>query len=277
MPKIRGIKPELWTDESFVELSPYARLLWIGLWNYACDNGHIQDKSKQIKMRLLPTDDVNAADLLREIEKQGLIERADGWITIPNLSAHQKPHKRWYVVCDKPGCEHPEGTSYGFERPQKSNPEPDSTVEQPLVNDETAPDNGGSTADVDVDVDSDGDLRVTTASSAANASSQKKKPSRATRRPDDFRPSQAHVDLAAERGIDLREEWARFCDWSDANGKTYKDWPAALRNWIRNARPSRQAPGQRVTNTQQHLALAKQLHDEEQGQMIQFPQIGESR
>ena len=78
MPKIRGIKPELWTDENFVELSPYARLLWIGLWNHACDNGHVQDKSKQIKMRVLPTDEVNAAELLREIESEGLIESLAG-------------------------------------------------------------------------------------------------------------------------------------------------------------------------------------------------------
>ena len=164
MPKIRGVKPELWTDENFVELSPFARLLWIGLWNHACDNGHLQDKSKQIKMRVLPTDDVNAAELLREIEGQGLIERAEGWITIPNLSHHQKPHKRWFVVCEKPGCEHPEGTSYGFDKPKKANPEPESTVEQPLLNDETASHNGGSTADGDVDceVDGDGDLKVTT-------------------------------------------------------------------------------------------------------------------
>ena len=161
MPKIRGVKPELWTDESFVELSPYARLLWIGLWNHACDNGHLQDKSKQIKMRVLPTDDVNCADLLREIEDQGLIERADGWITIPNLSHHQKPHKRWYVVCDKPGCERPEGTTYGFEKPKKANPERKSTVDQPLSNGGSPVaqpvTNGGSTADVDVDVDVDGD------------------------------------------------------------------------------------------------------------------------
>lgn len=33
----------------------------------------------------------------------------------------------------------------------------------------------------------------------------------------------------------------------------------------------------RMTRTQQHLALAQQLHAEEQGQMIPFPQIGEGR
>lgn len=263
MPKIRGVKPELWTDESFVELSPYARLLWIGLWNYACDNGHLQDKSKQIKMRVLPTDDVNCADLLREIEAQNLIERGDGWITIPNLSHHQKPHKRWFVVCEKPGCEHPEGTSYGFDKPKKSNPERGSTVEQPLVNDETTSDNGGSTADVDGDVDGDGDLRVTTTSSAASAASPKKAAKRATSRPENFRPSQAHIDLAAERGVDLRAEWPQFCDWTDANGKTYKDWPAALRTWIRKARPTAQQAGQQPHQgrASQWLQLAADLGD----------------
>lgn len=144
MPKIRGVKPDLWTDEDFVELSPYARLLWIGLWNFACDNGHIQDKSKQIKMRVLPTDDVNCAELLREIEARGLITRADGWITVPNLSHHQKPHKRWWTTCDKPGCELPEGASHApYNR--------SATVAPPKRN-------RGATADGDVDVDGDGDV-----------------------------------------------------------------------------------------------------------------------
>lgn len=147
MAKIRGVKPELWTDESFIELSPYARLLWIGLWNYACDNGHLQDKSKQIKMRLLPTDDVNCAELLREIEGQGLIERTDGWITIPNLAHHQKPHKRWFKTCDHPACEAPEGSSWG-------NPKRKTTVAPPLNNGSTTV---GQPFDGDVDGEYDGD------------------------------------------------------------------------------------------------------------------------
>lgn len=60
-------------------------------------------------------------------------------------------------------------------------------------------------------------------------------PKRATQRPTDFRPTQGHVDLAAELGVDLRAEWQQFCDHHDAKGSTYKDWPAALRTWIRNA------------------------------------------
>lgn len=146
MPKIRGIKPETWTDENFVELSAYARLLFIGLWNYACDNGHVEDKSKQIKMRILPTDDVNCAELLREIETHQLIERAGGWITIPNLTHHQKPHKSWWMTCDKPGCVLPEGTSHA---PNNRG----TTVAKQLRN-------SVATADVDVDVDVDGELKL---------------------------------------------------------------------------------------------------------------------
>lgn len=107
MPKIRGVKPDYWTDEDVVELSIPARLLFIGLWNYACDNGHLQDKSKQIKMRILPGDDVNAAELLRELEVKGCIERANGWIDIPNLTKHQKPDKRYWQTCERPGCTRP--------------------------------------------------------------------------------------------------------------------------------------------------------------------------
>lgn len=107
MAKIRGFKPDLWTDEDFVEVSAFARLLWLGMWNFACDNGHLQDRSKQIKMRVLPTDDVNCAELLRELDGQGLIHRADGWITVPNLARHQKVDRRYFLTCEKPNCTKP--------------------------------------------------------------------------------------------------------------------------------------------------------------------------
>lgn len=107
MAKIRGIKPDLWTDVELVEASAFARLLFIGMWNFACDNGHLQDKSRQIKMRILPTDDVNCADLLDELRGLGLIERGDGWITIPNLRRHQRVDVRYFTTCDKPGCVDP--------------------------------------------------------------------------------------------------------------------------------------------------------------------------
>jgi hypothetical protein len=149
MPKIRGIKPETWTDENFVELTPLARLLFIGLWNYACDNGHVEDKPKQIKMRILPADDCNSSDLLRELAENDRIVREGGWITVPTLREHQRIDKRWFVACEKPGCEKPDA------KKADSQPEPrgghDEATTRPPRNPDVA--SQGPRDDVDVDVE----------------------------------------------------------------------------------------------------------------------------
>lgn len=58
---------------------------------------------------------------------------------------------------------------------------------------------------------------------------------RATQLPKEFAPNDGHKDLAKEIGVALFPEFKKFVDYCVANGKTYKDWDAALRNWIRNA------------------------------------------
>jgi hypothetical protein len=155
MAKIRGFKPDIWTDEDFVEVSPFARLLWMGMWNYCCDNGHIQDKSKQIKMRVLPTDDVNCADLLRELASQGLIVRDEGWITVPNLTKHQKPDKRYWQTCEKPGCVRPG---------KDSQPETRSAPHETTTGARSGLDVGSMGTRGDGDGDGDGELMVITTS-----------------------------------------------------------------------------------------------------------------
>lgn len=55
--------------------------------------------------------------------------------------------------------------------------------------------------------------------------------------PDDWEPTDAHATLAHERGVSVADEAEKFRDYCAANGKTYKDWTAAFRNWLRNARP----------------------------------------
>ncbi len=53
---------------------------------------------------------------------------------------------------------------------------------------------------------------------------------------DDFRPSEQHQQLAAELQVDLPGEFAAFTDYHRSKGTTFKDWDAALRTWLRNAR-----------------------------------------
>lgn len=229
MAKIRGIKPETWSDEKIVALSPLARLLFIGSWNWACDNGHIEDSPIQLKIRVLPADNCDVNELLDEIIGQGLIERGDGYLTVPTLTEHQRPHKRWWKTCDKPGCNVPEGAS-------SSPTNRGTTVAQPLRNSGAtvaAPSTASpTTADVDGDVDSDGD--------------SEKPRKRATPLPANWQPTNEHKERAAQDGTDLAREVDKFRAWA-AEGNTSKSWNARFTRWLMTAAEYQQQRGPRPT------------------------------
>ncbi len=73
MARIRTVKPEFWVDDKVVELDPWARLLFIGMWNFADDQGYIDFSPKRIKMQVFPGDTVDVVPLIDELLKQGLI------------------------------------------------------------------------------------------------------------------------------------------------------------------------------------------------------------
>ncbi len=94
MARIRSIKPEYWTDEKIVELDFVERLLFIGLWNFADDQGYLDYSPKRIKMQIFPGDNVDVVEGLKKLHEALLIEAFDGpkgvvlWIT------HWKKHQR---------------------------------------------------------------------------------------------------------------------------------------------------------------------------------------
>lgn len=67
MARIRSIHPGQWKDEDFVELSPCARLLALGLRNISDDQGVFEWKPKTIKMELFPGDTFDVLALLQEL------------------------------------------------------------------------------------------------------------------------------------------------------------------------------------------------------------------
>lgn len=73
MARIRTIKPDFWTDEKLTECSLSARLLFIGTWNFADDNGNLDRSSKQIKARVFPIDNIDCEPLIQELLAQGLL------------------------------------------------------------------------------------------------------------------------------------------------------------------------------------------------------------
>ena len=98
MARIRTIKPDFWTDEKIVELSAFARLLFIGLWNFADDDGRMAYSPKKIKMQIFPADTLNISELFGEIRGESLIEiyTVDSieYLQINHFSKHQKIDKR---------------------------------------------------------------------------------------------------------------------------------------------------------------------------------------
>lgn len=107
MAKMRGIKPETFTDSKIVRMSPLARYLFIGLWTLACDNGHVHADEMELKIRLLPGDNADVGELLTEMEKVGVIRREPDVITVCNLRKHQKIDRRFFKTCDLPTCVDP--------------------------------------------------------------------------------------------------------------------------------------------------------------------------
>jgi hypothetical protein len=54
--------------------------------------------------------------------------------------------------------------------------------------------------------------------------------------PNGFAPKPGHEELALELMVDLGKEFAAFMDFHKSKGSTFKDWDAALRTWLRNAK-----------------------------------------
>jgi len=96
MARIRTIKPEFWTDEKIVSLPFQARLLFIGLWNFADDTGAVDYSPDRIRMQIFPSDnDVDVSGMIDLLSAVGLI---DFWVddfggkvlSVRNWSIHQK-------------------------------------------------------------------------------------------------------------------------------------------------------------------------------------------
>ena len=80
MPRIRTIKPEIWCSRQFVECSTSARLLFIGFWNFADDNGVHPACEVRLKCEVFPADTCSPNDVLawiRELVNAGLLIEYD--------------------------------------------------------------------------------------------------------------------------------------------------------------------------------------------------------
>jgi hypothetical protein len=111
MARIRTIKPEFWSSPDTASLDdPWARLLYIAMWNWADDKGRGTANPKELAGFAFPNDEsISSADIRRML---GGIRRAFGVIlyevegrpyyAIPSWDLHQKIDKRSAGRCPAP-------------------------------------------------------------------------------------------------------------------------------------------------------------------------------
>ena len=76
MARIRSIKPEFWTSGQVLECSLNARLMFLGMWNFADDYGRMPFSPKSIKAQIFPADDIpldTIRGMILELSANGLV------------------------------------------------------------------------------------------------------------------------------------------------------------------------------------------------------------
>lgn len=132
MARSRNIKPGFFTNDELAECSPYARLLFAGLWTIADKEGRLDDRPKKIKALVLPFDNVDCDELLQQLHQHSFITRysVDGgaYVQINNWKKHQNPH------CKESASEIPEQVIQPIETKEAPDKYGTSTVQEPEQN-----------------------------------------------------------------------------------------------------------------------------------------------
>lgn len=99
MARIRMVKPEFFDDPDMGELTPMARLLFIGLWTQADREGRLEADLRRLKARIFPYDTVDMEALAVELHGRDMIrrysdDRGRAYIWIRSFTKHQRPHPK---------------------------------------------------------------------------------------------------------------------------------------------------------------------------------------
>ncbi|MDF0750317.1 hypothetical protein NLU14_08745 [Marinobacter sp. 71-i] len=156
MARARNIKPGFFTNDELGDLSPLARLAFIGLWSQADFNGNMKCKPKRLKVEILPYDDVNFGGLIDELEMAGFVCRyqvdGENYLHVVNFQKHQRPHKNEVLRgtdVPQPGTEQPPTGTDPEQKSTVTEPERDENRSNPPDTGYRIPDTGYPQADTD--------------------------------------------------------------------------------------------------------------------------------
>ena len=101
MARIRTIKPEFWEDEKLAKLPVHARLLFIGTWNFADDNGALLANPILMKSHIFPYEDIGISTISEWIDmlvENGMLIRTTyngkDYLVIRKFLIHQKINRK---------------------------------------------------------------------------------------------------------------------------------------------------------------------------------------
>lgn len=101
MARIRTIKPEFWEGEKLAKLPVHARLLFIGTWNFADDNGALLANPVLMKSHIFPYEDIGISTISEWIDmlvENGMLIRTTyngkDYLVIRKFLIHQKINRK---------------------------------------------------------------------------------------------------------------------------------------------------------------------------------------
>jgi hypothetical protein len=234
--RIRSILPKFYESEDIGAMDWNTRLVFIGLWSYADDNGVGRDVPSLIAADLFPYDlSRDSRDTLARVADALQTLSIGGQIT--RYTIDKKPLYfivKWdeYQRVDRPAKPR-------YERPTSTNAE----IRESLARVSRDSRDTLATGEGEKGRRGEGEKDETTSRSRSPRGS----PINADWRPSD----KCHDDLGAEYiDLNLPLELDAFRDHWLSKGEIRKDWDAAFRNWCRNARKynTRAAPSMKRTN-----------------------------
>jgi len=216
MARIRSIKPEFWDDEKLaMQTSRDARLLFIGLWNFADDFGIVKGNPVWLKNKIFPYEDIPKNQITLWLKKLTAVfsiipftANNEQFYFIRNFSKHQVINK-----------------------PSKSlrNPTPPDNIL------ESVPESYRSTTGaLPEEYAEEGKGREGKGEEGKGGDNKKSSFSKDFKLTDDLRKYCSQYNIN-----DADAFYEHFVMTCEANGYKYKSWNLAFQNWVRDPKSDR--------------------------------------
>jgi hypothetical protein len=235
--RIRSIKPEILEDTKTASLSHLEYRIFVGSWLLADDHGNLRGDPDYVRGQIVWASRESRETVAKALESLARVfllfkytVRGQVYFHVVGWDKHQrvdkpgKPRMPLPTECDQ--------TLAGDSRESRED-----FLGIPESQETPGPDLRPPTSEKDPDPEGDQDP-----DRARARRSTKSRPRKAVALSADWTPTEAHADLARERGVDLTLQVRKFKAHAEANARTAVSWNGAFAQWLLNAWPDRNQP-----------------------------------